>query len=320
MKVLVTGGLGFIGHQVVNNLTKLNIETVIIDNKTSYGLTNNIELNKVLNLRIKKLNKKIHQFDIKNYLAVEKLFKEHNFDSIIHLASFPGQKYVENDPSWASATMIQGLINLLECAKKYNTKRFFFTSSSMVYGDFTDNATEDEVCKPTNLYGKFKLFGENLVKDYSKNSFNYTILRPSAVYGPYDLMNRVIGKFFKNCQEDKMLVVNGEDEKLDFTYIDDVADGIINALLSGNTKNKTYNITYGKSETILHAARQVSKLVGKGIVEIRQKDLSYPSRGALNIELARKDFNYNPKVNLQEGLQKYYEWISNSIFWSEKTI
>jgi len=126
---------------------------------------------------------------------------------------------------------------------KNNIKRFAYASSSMVYGDFTNFVTEDAVCRPQGQYGIMKLAGEWLVKDYSRKSgLEYTIFRPSAVYGPLDVEDRVISKFLLTAMRGGVLKVNGVNETLDFTFVDDAADGIVAATLSDNTVNKTYNI------------------------------------------------------------------------------
>jgi nucleoside-diphosphate-sugar epimerase len=189
----------------------------------------------------------------------------------------------------------------------------------MVYGDFTDDVTEDANCNPQGQYGIMKLAGEWLVKDYSRRGcFKHTIIRPSAVYGPLDVEDRVIAKFMLTAMRGGVLNVNGAGETLDFTYVTDAADGIVAAALSENTNNKTYNITKSHSRTLLEAAELAVKIVGKGSINVRDKDADFPSRGALNIDAAKRDFGYDPKVDVEEGFQKYYEWLSNSQFWIQK--
>jgi nucleoside-diphosphate-sugar epimerase len=117
-----------------------------------------------------------------------------------------------------------------------------------------------------------------------------------------------------------VLNVNGAGETLDFTYVDDAADGIVAAALSENTNNKTYNITKSHSRTLLEAAELAVKYAGKGSINVRDKDADFPSRGALNIDAARRDFGFNPKVDVEEGFERYYDWLKNSPFWSSKTI
>ncbi len=113
------------------------------------------------------------------------------------------------------------------------------------------------------------------------------------------------------------LKVNGITETLDFTYVDDAADGIVAAALSDNTENKTYNITKSHSVTLHEAAQMAIKLVGKGSIEVREKDINFPSRGRLNIDAARKDFDFNPKVDVAEGFQIYYDWLKGSSYFNK---
>jgi nucleoside-diphosphate-sugar epimerase len=322
MKILVTGGLGLIGHNVVHRLEKLGHEVVIVDIQTNYGIIPVDEVKYLTNERSKKIKKSMaYRYDICDHRNMEWLFAGKKFDSVIHMASFPRQKVVNNDPIWGSRVMSEGLLNLLELSKRFDVKKFVYISSSMVYGDFTDDVTEDAICKPQGQYGIMKLAGEWLVKDYSRrNYFNHTIIRPSAVYGPLDVEDRVIAKFMLTAMRGGVLNVNGAGETLDFTFVDDAADGIVAATLSDNTFNKTYNITKSHSRTLLEAAELAVKIVGKGSINVRDKDVDFPSRGALNIDAAKRDFGYDPKVDVEEGFQAYYEWLSNSAFWSQKTV
>ena len=180
---------------------------------------------------------------------------------------------------------------------------------------------EDAICKPQGQYGIMKLAGEWLTKDYARqDNMVYTVLRPSAVYGPLDVEDRVISKFLLTAMRGQTLNVNGASETLDFTYVEDAADGIVGAALSNNTENKTYNITKSHSWSLLDAANLAVKIVGKGNINVRDRDLDFPSRGALNIDAARNDFGFNPQVDVEEGFQRYYDWLSNSTFWSKKTV
>lgn len=317
MKILVTGGLGFIGHNVVHRLEQLGHEVVIVDNKTNYGIISKTEIKYLMNERQKKIRLPLtYQYDITDKSNMEWLFSTYKFDTVIHMASFPRQKVVNSNPVLGSRAMSEGLLNLLETSKKFNIKKFVYVSSSMVYGDFNDDVKEDAICNPQGQYGIMKLAGEWLVKDYSRREcFNHTIIRPSAVYGPLDVEDRVVAKFMVTAMQGNVINVNGMNEALDFTYVDDIADGIASASISENTNNKTYNITRSHSRTLLEAAELVIKIVGKGSINIRDRDYDYPSRGSLNIDNARKDFDFDPKVDIEEGFQLYYDWLKTSEFY-----
>lgn len=316
MKILVTGGLGLIGHNVVKKLEDLGHEIFITDTRTNYGIIPQSEIDYLISERIKSVKtEKIHRIDISDRDSTEWLFRRYQPDAVIHLASYPRQKVVNANPALGARVMSEGLLNLLESCVKYNCHRFLYTSSSMVYGDFKDYVKEDAECRPQGQYGIMKLAGEWLIKDYQRKGIDHTIFRPSAVYGPLDVEDRVISKFLLTAMRGGILKVNGINETLDFTYVDDAANGIVQALLSENTKNKTYNITKSHSKTLYEAAQLAVKLVGKGSIEVRDKDADFPSRGALDIAAARQDFDFDPKVDIDEGFEIYYHWIKNSEYW-----
>ena len=321
MNILVTGGLGLIGHNVVKRLQDAGHIVSIMDTQTNYGIIPQDEINYLLQERVKKIPSidGLYNYDITNAAEVDRLFNIEQPEIVIHMASFPRQKVVNANPAWGSQVMSEGLLNLLEASKNYDVRKFVYISSSMVYGDFTDDVTEDAVCNPQGQYGIMKLAGEWLVKDYTRrDNIVHTIIRPSAVYGPLDVEDRVVAKFMLTAMRGGELKVNGANETLDFTYVDDAADGIVAAALSDNTENKTYNITKSHSRSLLDAAELAVKIVGKGTITVRDKDADFPSRGALNIDAARRDFGYDPKVDVEEGFQRYYEWLSNSEYWQKR--
>jgi nucleoside-diphosphate-sugar epimerase len=318
MIILVTGGLGLIGHNVVKKLEHDGHDVVITDTRTNYGIIPQSEIDYLISERLKVIRtEKIHRIDISDRDSTEWLFRRYRPDAAIHLASFPRQKVVNANPAEGARIMSEGLLNLLESCLKFDCYRFLYTSSSMVYGDFKDYVTEDAVCRPQGQYGILKLAGEWLIKDYQRKDIDYTIFRPSAVYGELDVEDRVISKFLLTAMRGGVLKVNGINETLDFTYVDDAANGIVQALYSDNTKNKTYNITKSHSKTLYEAANLAVKLAGRGTIEVRDKDQDFPSRGALDIAAARRDFSFDPKIDIEEGFDRYYHWLSTSEYWQK---
>jgi len=321
MRFLITGGAGFIGHNVVRQLEQLGHECFIIDSATDYGFVPKDELSYLINARKNRIHSAVHYLDLRDHSRVETIFKTfgHTCDAVIHLASFPRQKVVNQNPIWGSEVMSTALVKLLELTKISRIPKFVYISSSMVYGDFTDDVREDTVCNPQGQYGIMKLMGEHLVKDYHRRGcFDYTIIRPSAVYGELDVEDRVVSKFMLSAMRGQTLKVNGAGETLDFTYVEDAARGITQAALSSNANNKTYNITKSHSYSLLDAAQLAVKIAGKGSIEVRNKDADFPSRGALNIDAARKDFGFDPRVDVEEGFQRYYDWFKGDPFWQSK--
>jgi nucleoside-diphosphate-sugar epimerase len=321
-KILITGGLGLIGHNVTAKLEAKEHEVVITDTQTTYGIVPQDELDYLMVERRKKIaTDRIYRIDIADRDGIDWLIREHKPDVVIHMASFPRQKVVNANPAHGAQIMMEGLINVLESAKQHQVERVVYISSSMVYGDFKDQVTEDSKCNPIGQYGIMKLAGEHLVKDYHRRgAFDYVIIRPSAVYGPLDVEDRVVAKFMLAAMRGETLRVHGAEETLDFTYVDDAADGIVSAATRIMSANRIYNITKSHSTTLLEAAEMIVKIVGKGTVQVRDKDADFPSRGALDIDRARVILGYNPQVNIEEGFQRYYDWLANSVYWSQKTV
>lgn len=318
MKILVTGGCGLIGHNVVHRLENSGHTVRIIDNMTNYGIIPQAEMEYLLHERMKKIQSPVHPACITSPVMPD-IFKDFQPETVIHMASFPRQKVVNANPQVGARVMCEGLLNLLEASVSNAVKRFVYISSSMVYGDFNDDVREDYDCKPQGQYGIMKYMGEKLVADYArKYPLSYTTIRPSAVYGELDVEDRVVSKFMLTALRGGTLKVNGANETLDFTYVQDAADGIVAAALSPNTHNKTYNITKSHSTTLLAAAQLAIDIVGRGTVECRDKDADFPSRGALNIDAARRDFGFDPKVDVAEGFRRYHDWFLNSPYWQSK--
>lgn len=323
MKFIVTGGAGFIGHNVIRQLEAQGHECFTLDSVTDYGFVPTKELEYLTKERKKRMRSNIHYIDLRDHDRVKSFFSNFAFDAdaVIHLASFPRQKVVSANPVWGSEVMSTALVNLLEVTKLYGIKKFVYISSSMVYGDFEDQVTEDYNCRPQGQYGIMKLMGEHLVKDYTRRGcFDHVIIRPSAVYGELDVEDRVVSKFMLSAMRGETLKVNGANETLDFTYVEDAARGIVQATLSERAVNGTYNITKSHSTSLLEAAQLAVKIAGQGEVLVRDKDADFPSRGALNIDAARRDFDFNPAVDVEEGFRKYYDWFRNSLYWAPTTV
>jgi len=322
MKILVTGGMGLIGHNVVQRLNRLDHLVSIVDNETNYGIIPQAEIDYLMEERGMKIGcQHLYKASIESADTIDYVIRVQQPEVIVHMASFPRQKVVNANPAHGADVMMRGLINVLESAKRYGVRRFVYMSSSMVYGDFADQVTEDAPCNPIGQYGIMKLAGEWLVKDYARRTgMEYVILRPSAVYGPLDVEDRVVAKFMLRAMRGQVLSVNGASETLDFTYVDDAADGVVAAALEAGAANNTFNITKSHSVSLLQAAEMIVKIAGSGTIECRDKDADFPSRGALNIDKARQILGFDPKVDVEEGFQNYYHWLDNSVYWSPKTV
>jgi nucleoside-diphosphate-sugar epimerase len=307
---------------VVQRLNRLDHLVSIVDNETNYGIIPQAEIDYLMEERGMKIGcQHLYKASIESADTIDYVIRVQQPEVIVHMASFPRQKVVNANPAHGADVMMRGLINVLESAKRYGVRRFVYMSSSMVYGDFADQVTEDAPCNPIGQYGIMKLAGEWLVKDYARRTgMEYVILRPSAVYGPLDVEDRVVAKFMLRAMRGQVLSVNGASETLDFTYVDDAADGVVAAALEAGAANDTYNITKSHSVSLLQAAEMIVKIVGSGIIEVKDKDADFPSRGALNIDKARQILGFDPQVDVEEGFQNYYHWLNNSLYWSPQAV
>jgi nucleoside-diphosphate-sugar epimerase len=320
MRAFITGGAGFIGHNVVRFLEQQGVECFGVDNRTNYGFIPQDELTYLFKERLSRIRSTPLVGDIRHD-DIRMRVGTFNCNTIIHLASFPRQKVVSQNPVLASEVMATGLINLLEAAASHHVKRFVYISSSMVYGDFENDVNENAICNPIGQYGIMKYMGEKLVEDYARqHGFEYVIIRPSAVYGEYDVEDRVVSKFMLSAMRGETLKVKGAGEVLDFTYVEDAAMGIVQAAMSAQAANKIYNITRSDQTlvTLKDAAELAINIAGRGQLEIQDRDLAFPKRGRLSIDRAVTDFGYNPTVNVEEGFCRYYEWFQKSSYWQKK--
>lgn len=321
MKTLITGGAGFIGHNVIKLLRKQGVDCYSIDSRTDYGFIPKEELSYLIDGRIARSGHSPLFVDIRDTDKVKSHVGTFGIKCIVHLASFPRQKVVQQDPVTASQVMVTGLINLLEAAVTYKVRRFVYISSSMVYGDFDSGVTEDAICQPQGQYGIMKYMGEKLVEDYCKrHGIEYVIIRPSAVYGEWDVEDRVVSKFALAALRNQELVVRGAFEKLDFTHVEDTAQGIVGAILSANAANKIYNITRSDLNTITlaDAAKLIVNIAGSGSIRIADRDLNFPSRGRLSINQAKQDFNFAPTIDVKKGFEQYISWLQSSSYWQSQ--
>ena len=316
MKFLITGGKGFIGSKIVEMLCKDGHQLTVVDNEDTYGIMTTSQLNKLYEWRTRNwIAKKVNYIkgDILDRLTCLKAFSHHP-DIVIHLATYPRAKIVDDDPILGVPKVINTTTNLLWHSEKFGVRKFVYVSSSMVYGDFKDGTKEDANTKPKNIYGEAKLTGERMVKLFAKrDNLNYSIIRPSGVYGPGDMPDRVVSKFFEKAMKNETITLHNGANKVDFTYRQDAARGIIMSALS-SVSNVSFNITAGNATSLRTLAETIIKITGSEseIEDIGNHKL-YPMRGTLNISRAKDLLGYEPEFTLEQGLKSYYDWLQNKI-------
>lgn len=327
-RIALIGGAGFIGHHLAIKLKKLGADVHVVDGLQVNNLlmhtalppgTPNRELHlMVLNQRIERLHEvgvPLHVQDARDYTKLSLLLGDIGPQVIVHLAAVAHAGKSNKDPMSTFDHSLRTLENALDCAR-VRAERFVFFSSSMVYGHFNSEAvTEDHPLDPIGIYGALKLASERFVIAYRQVfGLPYTIIRPSALYGPGCVSRRVSQVFIESALVGEPLRVDGDgDERLDFSYVDDVVDGAVLTIASPNAENETFNITAGRSRTLAELVDLVRQHFPDVDAEYVERDVLRPYRGTLSIEKARRLIGYEPRVSLEEGLDRYVAWYRDLV-------
>ena len=324
--ILLVGGCGFIGHNLALYLKQLGHKPVIVDslsvNNILSFVDNEIKNKKlyssILQNRIEILKKKDIQLiiqDARDYHAISKIYNDINPDIIIHLAAVSHANKSNKDPHSTFDHSFRTLENTLDFAKNKKT-HVIYLSSSMVYGNFdSKDVNEETPCKPIGIYGTLKYSGELLVKAYNQIfDLPYSIIRPSALYGERCVSRRVGQIFIENAIQGLDITINGDgNEKLDFTYIEDLIAGIGLCCEKENAKNQIFNLTYGHSRTISELIEILKQEFPNINIFYKEKEKFMPERGTLNVTKAKKLLGYNPTNAIETGYIKYISWYKK--FW-----
>jgi len=320
-KILLTGGCGFIGHNLAIYLKKKNYDVTVLDSLsvnnllsfTDKEITNQNLYRSILNERINLLNLNsinLSVVDARDYHAYSKIYSELRPDIVIHLAAVSHANKSNKDPHSTFDHSLRTLENTLDVCRKNKTHVIYF-SSSMVYGNFNNNVVDEETpCNPLGIYGNLKYAGELIIKSYNQVfDMPYTIIRPSALYGERCVSRRVGQIFIENLVSKKSISINGDGkDKLDFTYIDDLVDGVEKCCINPQAINQTFNITFGKSRQIIELIKILENNFENIDVVKKSKEAFMPERGTLSIEKARQLLDYEPSNPIEVGYQKYINW------------
>lgn len=325
-RVAIVGGAGFIGHNLALKLAELGAEPHVVDGlqvnnlgyySSGYSANPNGEryiafINERLALlRAAKVG--LHVIDARDYHLVTQTLKNIQPDVVVHLAAIAHANRSNKDPFSTFDHSMRTLENVLDATRSQGIQMIFF-SSSMVYGDFDGEAvTEERVCNPIGIYGALKYSAEKLIIAYNQVfDLPYTIIRPSALYGERCVSRRVGQAFIENALVGEDLVVNGDgSDSLDFTYIDDVVQGVILSMTRREALNETFNITFGDARQLNHLAELVMEhFPGLALVH-NPRDGLMPERGSLSVEKARNLLGYDPQHPVEEGFVRYIQWYKD---------
>lgn len=327
-KILITGVLGFIGYNLAERLTKEGNQVVGIDNINNYydvrlkyaklpllGICNKSIWDNVIYESKTNSNFKFAKTDITDRYQIEKLFISQEFDIVINLAAQAGVQYSLINPHTYIDNNITGFINVIESCNKFNIKHFIYASSSSVYGDREDVPFKetDNVDHPISLYAATKKSNELLAYTYSHlYNLQTTGLRFFTVYGPWGRPDMAPDIFVtKIMNGEKIQVFNEGDMERDFTYIDDIIEGIRRIIVSGDNKYryKVYNLGNSNPVNLMDFIREIEKvLVKEAIIEylpVRSGDVR---RTFADMNQLEKDFNYKPCTDLATGIERFVKW------------
>lgn len=293
MKILVTGGSGFIGSHIVDKLKDKGVNVRVYD-MVFPSYRNDIEYYQGSILDIESLG-----------MAIS------GVDAVFHLAAIADVKDVLENPHYSESINVRGTINVLEAVRKSNIKRVIYGSTTWVYSDAKEIIVNEltPIYAPSHLYTATKLTGEYYCKAYSKlYGLETTILRFGIPYGPRARDGAVIPIFVEKALNGKSLTIAGDGSQFrQFIYVEDLADGAVLALKS-IAKNKKYNLDGGEKVTIKQIAETIQKILGNVKIEyIPARPGDFPGK-EVSSELAKKELGWIPKVSFEEGVRRYIDW------------
>ena len=313
MNIIITGAAGFIGFHTTLALLKKKINVYGID-----------DLNPYYDVRLKKdrlaILKKYENFHFLKKKIEDKrihsFFKKKNIDVIINLAAQAGVRHSLKNPYVYVESNVLGQVNMLELAKNVEAKKFIYASSSSVYGGNKKMpfSVSQRVDNPISLYAATKKSSELIAECYS-HLFNIKCigLRFFTVYGPWGRPDMATFIFTKNILEGKTIqIFNYGKMERDFTYIDDIVQGILGSLKKNISNHKVYNLGNSNPEVLLEFVELIEKTLNKKaqkkLLPIQPGDVS---KTFADITESKKDLKFSPKTKISEGIPKFISWYKD---------
>ncbi len=314
--ILVTGGAGFIGSHLVKHLLGEDVWNVsVIDDFNDFYSPEIKRAN--IESFVKNERFTLYEADIRDADFLRVIFEENKFDAIVHLAARAGVRPSLSQPKLYNETNISGTLNLLELAKEFEIKQFVFGSSSSVYGinNKIPFAEDDRIHQPISPYAATKAAGELLCHTYSHlYDIRCVCLRFFTVYGARQRPDLAIHKFSKLISEDKPIHVFGDGTtRRDYTYIDDIIQGVRAAIDYSGTDYEIFNLGESQTVELKYLIELIEQNLGKkAIIDRKPLQPGDVPQTFADISKSRELLNYNPQTKIEEGIRKFTEWFKES--------
>jgi nucleoside-diphosphate-sugar epimerase len=328
-RIALIGGGGFIGHNLALTLAKAGAQVTIVDSLQHNNLlafTAKMPGSPQRDLYLHIIRERLdllqaaeiplYTVDARDYHRLSHVLSEVQPQAIVHLAAIAHANLSNKDPYSTFDNSLVTLENALDFARGMKVEHFVFFSSSMVYGNFlTEQVDEDHPLNSIGIYGALKVAGEKMTVAYQQVfDLPYTIVRPSALYGPRCVSRRVGQIFVENALDQAVVRIDGDgSEKLDFTYIDDLVQGIVLVLQHPNARNQIFNLTYGQSRSIAELLGIIKHSFPQVRHESVERDRLMPLRGTLNVEKAKSLLGYAPQYPIERGFAQYIAWYQQRL-------
>ena len=328
--VLITGVAGFIGYHLAEKLIEKNIKVVGIDNINDY-YTVQLKYDRLKELGInqefasnfgqKVLSSKheekmiFYRMNLEDKESLAQLFKEYSFDAVVNMAAQAGVRYsIENPDAYGQSNLV-GFLNILECCRNYNVKKLLYASSSSIYGNSSDVpfSIDQNVDHPISLYAATKKANELMAHAYSHLYDFQTIgLRFFTVYGPWGRPDMAMFLFTDAILNHQPLkVFNHGDLSRDFTYIDDIIQGIDKILENQTIKEnyQLYNIGNSRPVQLMDFIKEIEKSTGeKAILEMYPMQAGDVNQTWADVQDLKEKFGYNPNYPVDKGVYNFVQW------------
>jgi len=312
--ILVTGGAGFIGSHTAKALLDKGHKIVIVDNFNDY-YDPQLKHDRLKYLIGDHPNLKVIEADVSDYASLEKIFQTHQFDKICHLAAYAGVRYSLENPFVFERSNLLGFLNILELCRNFKVQNLIYASSSSVYGDHgpTKFKETDLVDHPISFYAATKKSNELMAYTYHHLfGIKCTGLRFFTVYGPWGRPDMAMLLFIKQALDNQPINVYNQGQiNRDFTYIDDIVNGIV-AALEYCYDCEIFNLARGETVKLLDCIIEIEKnlnlKVQKKLMPMQPGDVFTT---AADISKAQKMLNYSPQVSIPEGIKRLVEWYKN---------